>query len=428
MLTTKCLLQNAYYKMLTTKCLLQSERGLLANSTNGNVMKQKIDSEVALLAIVSIISLALFLTIHSVEASGAISQINNQTGPAISVVRQPGNTTVTNSTNVIKIGLGVNPVITNGAPQTVAKALTLNSLKLGGAENANSQNITSVGRLGIGISSPTVPLEVLDNSSFIPTAAFDASSSNNNTHSQAVVRNAQENSGHHPINEQAGAPLGEFGFRGYFNGWEAAGAGIVGSASQNHTSTAQGEAIFLQTVANGATTPVPNFAVNQGGSVGVNIGKKICYDILDGTGVTTVGGCSNYLTYARGTGTQWFSGGTNILTVNGTNKKIDFGQSTSQIYPNAGIVIRNPASTFTTKLQGGAVTANQTLNLPAINGTDTLASLGKSQTFTQKQNFTQTATFNSGINTGGNIASTASSGTFKITAPSGVAICIGTGC
>ena len=47
-----------------------------------------------------------------------------------------------------------------------------------------------------------------------------------------------------------------------------------------------------------------------------------------------------------------------------------------------GVIIRNPASTFATKLEGGAVAANQTLNLPLITGTDTLASLGLAQTFT----------------------------------------------
>ncbi len=49
---------------------------------------------------------------------------------------------------------------------------------------------------------------------------------------------------------------------------------------------------------------------------------------------------------------------------------------------NTGLVIRNPANTHSTTLAGGAVAANETLNLPAIAGTDTLATLGLGQTFT----------------------------------------------
>jgi len=47
----------------------------------------------------------------------------------------------------------------------------------------------------------------------------------------------------------------------------------------------------------------------------------------------------------------------------------------------------NPAGTFYTTLKSGAITANRTLNLPAITGTDTLASLGLAQTFTAAKTF-----------------------------------------
>ena len=52
-----------------------------------------------------------------------------------------------------------------------------------------------------------------------------------------------------------------------------------------------------------------------------------------------------------------------------------------------GVIIRNPASTFATKLEGGAVAANRTLNLPVIAGTDTLATLGLAQSWTSNQDF-----------------------------------------
>lgn len=54
---------------------------------------------------------------------------------------------------------------------------------------------------------------------------------------------------------------------------------------------------------------------------------------------------------------------------------------------NTGLVVRNPASTFATTLAGGAVTANETLNLPAITSSDTLGALGLSQTWTGTNTF-----------------------------------------
>ena len=77
----------------------------------------------------------------------------------------------------------------------------------------------------------------------------------------------------------------------------------------------------------------------------------------------------------------------------------DFGSSTTDKFGNTGIIVRNPANTFATTLAGGAVTANRTLNLPVTTGTDTLATLGLAQTFTQNNNFTNTL-FVKGLSTG----------------------------
>src|SRR2546427_5254761 len=109
-------------------------------------MKQKFN-EVVLLTIISIISLAAFLGFHWVEAVVNITSINGDSNSSEYVVRQPGNTTVTNSTAHVQIGIGPNAVITGGATQTVTKQLTLNSLKLGGTMNASNYNITNVNAL-----------------------------------------------------------------------------------------------------------------------------------------------------------------------------------------------------------------------------------------------------------------------------------------
>src|SRR6185312_870155 len=56
--------------------------------------------------------------------TSAITSLNGQSGPSVNIVCQTGNTTCTNSTNQIKIGFGVNPVITGGSPQTISKLIT----------------------------------------------------------------------------------------------------------------------------------------------------------------------------------------------------------------------------------------------------------------------------------------------------------------
>ncbi|GEM_PF-6933137 len=57
------------------------------------------------------------------------------------------------------------------------------------------------------------------------------------------------------------------------------------------------------------------------------------------------------------------------------SKNLDFGTSQFDHFGNTAIKIRNPANTFYTNLVGGAVSANQTLNLPAITTSDTIATL-----------------------------------------------------
>jgi hypothetical protein len=53
---------------------------------------------------------------------------------------------------------------------------------------------------------------------------------------------------------------------------------------------------------------------------------------------------------------------------------------------SSGLKIRNVENTFQYSITGGAITANRTLNIPVITGTDTLATLGLSQTFSGTTN------------------------------------------
>jgi hypothetical protein len=66
---------------------------------------------------------------------------------------------------------------------------------------------------------------------------------------------------------------------------------------------------------------------------------------------------------------------------------------------SSGLKIRNVANTFQYNITGGAIVADRTLNLPVINGTDTVATLGLSQTFSanftlSSGNFSHTGTIN----------------------------------
>lgn len=91
--------------------------------------------------------------------TSAVTSINGQTGPSVSFVRQLGNTTITNNTNSIVIGLGINPVIIGGSAQTVTKSLTLNSGALGGDFNVGSNSLTNSGhKITLPLNSGTVKL------------------------------------------------------------------------------------------------------------------------------------------------------------------------------------------------------------------------------------------------------------------------------
>lgn len=66
-----------------------------------------------------------------------------------------------------------------------------------------------------------------------------------------------------------------------------------------------------------------------------------------------------------------------------------FDKSGNHITPNCGTIIPNSARTFATTLCGGSVLANETLNIPVLNATDTAVVLGLAQTFSHPITFSQ---------------------------------------
>lgn len=81
---------------------------------------------------------------HSLITS-AITSINSDTNAAQTIQGVSGNTTASTSAGTTTINTGSNVVVTGSSAQTITKGITMNSLTLGGAENANNQRITSLG-------------------------------------------------------------------------------------------------------------------------------------------------------------------------------------------------------------------------------------------------------------------------------------------
>lgn len=77
--------------------------------------------------------------------SNAITSINSQTGPAVSIIRQPSYTTITNNTNSIKVGIDAAGVMELNGTQTATGSKTFNALVLGGDANAGSNGFTNAG-------------------------------------------------------------------------------------------------------------------------------------------------------------------------------------------------------------------------------------------------------------------------------------------
>ena len=82
---------------------------------------------------------------------------------------------------------------------------------------------------------------------------------------------------------------------------------------------------------------------------------------------------------------------------------------------SSGLKIRNPANTFEYLITGGAITANRTLNLPVITGTDTLAVLDLTQTFSAAQTFSSTLNASATLNLTGSSTGTHVFGTNQTT-------------
>jgi len=120
-------------------------------------------------------------------------------------------------------------------------------------------------------------------------------------------------------------------------------------ASLDETTTATIEAA----IANAPNT-FADLNVTGISTLGVTSATNLTAQQLNVSGVTTVGFITASNLYVAGVGT----------------------------FLSSGLKIRNAANTFQYNINGGAITADRTLNLPVITTTDTVATLGLTQSFT----------------------------------------------
>jgi hypothetical protein len=130
------------------------------------------------------------------------------------------------------------------------------------------------------------------------------------------------------------------------------------------------------------------------------------------TGAITINAGSSPLVIYNPAGTQYYTivpqaiaGNYNLQlpAISGTDTLASLGMANAWTQAqtfNAGaapLVIYNPAGTQYYTIVPQAIAGNYNLQLPAISGTDTLASLGMANAWTQAQTFSATAVFSSGI-------------------------------
>lgn len=139
---------------------------------------------------------------------------------------------------------------------------------------------------------------------------------------------------------------------------------------------------------------------NATAGTGISVSGNTTDITFTNAGVTSITGTSGNLSASSSTGPITLNTGNNLdylgkFQTFTANK--DFGGTAAldDFFANAGVTIRNPAASFATTIAGGAVTANRTLNLPAITGTDTLGALGFAQTWTAANTFTGNVDFGS---------------------------------
>lgn len=245
-----------------------------------------------------------------------------------------------------------NVVLTNESAQTITKQLTVNQLVLGGDQNVGSNSLTNSGHKS------TLP----------------------STSGTLCQTNQTGSCGTSSLTING---LSRSSFTNVMNSTNAAGHGII--INGNNRTTFSG-------ISANSTAPV--HAVNAGTGISVN-----------GTTGTVI--VTNTLTAApkvviNGNNRSSFSSVANLTTSNRWTANNDFGINTLDKFDDAGIIIRNPSTTFATTITNGAQIANNTLNIPVFSGTSTIQ-LAPFYNFTSKNQTTGTTSKGTQVMYGGGI-------------------------
>ncbi len=338
-------------------------------------MKQKFHLEIVLLGIVSIISLVSILGIQSFEAAATINGINEDTSPFLNILRQAGNTTVTNGTSTITIGIGPNVLITNGKSQIVSKTINFTAgskLSLLGSSVFSPINLgilsadpstTTNGDLWL-ISGGTNVIKYKDS-----TGSIRVLITTNNVQTLLNKKIQDTNSGFVNTVDQTKQLK--------FDVSPVATGHTVTWSIQNANTTFMG-------------TTITNDLKNTG-SVKIGSGNLIMRNPAASFATTIANGA------------QYKNNTLNLPIIKGTSDTVGLLNTSAtwtqpQQFGSSNLLVENPAKTRAITIAASAITSNATLTLPNTFGnSDTFAVLNTDQTYVGAPTFSNGASFNNDV-------------------------------
>ena len=344
-------------------------------------MKQKFHLEIVLLGIVSIISLVSVLGVQSFQAAATVNGINEDTSPFLNILRQAGNTTVTNGTGTITIGIGPNILITNGKSQIVSKTINFTA---GSKLSLLGSSVIAPINMGLLSADPT---STVNGDMWIIGASTNAIKYKDSTGSIRLL--VTTNNVQTLLNKKI----------------QDTNSGFVNTVDQ--TKQAKFDVSKIST-AHTDTWTFPNANSTFMGTTVTNdlanVGK-----LIFGSGNAIVRNPASTFATTIANGAQYKNNTLNMPIIKGTSDTVGLLNTSAtwtqpQQFGSANLLIENPAKTKAYTIAGGAITSNETLTLPNTFGNaDTFAVLNTDQTYIGAPSFSNGATFTNTLNLQGNM-------------------------
>ena len=151
------------------------------------------------------------------------------------------------------------------APSTTPFYLTGSTTDAGGNKTSD---VYRTGSIGVGTSSPSKLLDVVNTSSSYA-GLIEAEGAVNNSYSRAMAIRMRRGTSASPTAIQLN-DISAYGFAGYDGtSFSTTSAGIAGIATQNWTSTAKGMGLIFSTTSNSTTTLTERMRIDHNGNVGI---------------------------------------------------------------------------------------------------------------------------------------------------------------